>query len=360
MNDEFYIKRCFELAKKGMGLVNPNPMVGAVLVKDGKILAEGFHSHYGAPHAERNLFDGYSGDTTGATLYVNLEPCSHTKKQTPPCAPLVVEKKIKRLVISNIDPNPQVAGSGLDFIKSHKIEVTTGVLSEEGEKLNEVFFHWIKQQTPFIHLKSALTLDGKIALSNGESQWLTGETARLDSHIARAGASAILIGAETLRADNPSLTVRTGDSSYQPKRLIFTHSGKLDFNYKVFTDEHRDKTFIVTDSDMAFPWPGERVIRLQKTTDFDWPGFYEFCLNQKISSLFIEGGRSLFELFLKAQKVHRVSFYYTPRIMGEGMNVTPFSLSSKLDLMPKLINPELIHLGQDFKVTGRVLFPLAQ
>ena len=161
---ETFMRRCFELARLGLGQVSPNPMVGAVLVKNGKIIGEGWHTHHGAPHAEPACFAQATEDPTGATLYVNLEPCCHTKKLTPPCVPLVISKNIHKVVISNLDPNPQVAGQGVAQLRAAGIEVEVGVLEADGAELNEIFFHRMRTGRPFVHLKTAASQDGKTCL----------------------------------------------------------------------------------------------------------------------------------------------------------------------------------------------------
>jgi diaminohydroxyphosphoribosylaminopyrimidine deaminase/5-amino-6-(5-phosphoribosylamino)uracil reductase len=359
MNDEFYIKRCFELAKKAHGLVAPNPYVGAVIVKDQKIIGEGFHEAYGKAHAEVEAFKNCKVDTTGATLYVNLEPCCHTNKQTPPCLPLVLEKNIKRIVISNLDPNPHVSGQSVQRLKEAGLEVVEGILRAEGEELNEVFFHWMKTQTPFVHLKSAVTLDGKIAHPEGHSQWITGEGSRLDAHLGRMGASAIVIGAKTLRADNPSLTVRlpTTMTKKQPFRFVFSRELNFDLKSKVFTDEFKNQTFIITTSSKKNSWPENQILRLKPDSPFDWKSFNEFCAQLKLTSLWLEGGQEIYDLFLSSKNVHRLTLYYGAKIMGGNHSFTKALFSSNLACLPHLKNQSMTPLGLDFKISGQLIFP---
>lgn len=359
MNDEFYIKRCFELAKKAHGLVAPNPYVGAVIVKDQKIIGEGFHEAYGKAHAEVEAFKNCKVDTTGATLYVNLEPCCHTNKQTPPCLPLVLEKKIKRIVISNLDPNPHVSGQSVQRLKEAGLEVVEGILRSEGEEINEVFFHWMKTQTPFVHLKSAVTLDGKIAHPEGHSQWITGEGSRLDAHLGRMGASAIVIGAKTLRADNPSLTVRlpTSMTKKQPFRFVFSRELNFDLKSKVFTDEFKNQTFIITTSSKKNCWPENQILRLKPDSPFDWKSFNEFCAQLKLTSLWLEGGQEIYDLFLSSKNVHRLTLYYGAKIMGGNHSFTKALFSSNLACLPHLKNQSMTPLGLDFKISGQLIFP---
>ena len=352
---ELFMRRCFELARLGAGMVSPNPMVGAVLVKDGAIIAEGFHAKHGGPHAEAALFQHFpETNLSECTLYINLEPCSHTKKLTPPCAPQIIERKVKRVVISNIDPNPQVAGSGVKQLQAAGIEVITGVLEAEGEALNEIFFHRMRTQKPFITLKAASSLDGKIALNNGESKWITSSEARLDAHLGRLTHDAILIGAETLRRDNPALTVRLPGVSLekQPYRLILTASGKLPKDVQVFTDEHRHRTFVITHEETSIEsLPPQQVVKLSTLRPFPFEELYQKLASLGIHSLWLEGGSNLHTLFLSHKQVTKLQLYLAPKLMGQGLNLFDFKLGSISELI-QLRSSEVSLIGQDIKITG--------
>jgi diaminohydroxyphosphoribosylaminopyrimidine deaminase/5-amino-6-(5-phosphoribosylamino)uracil reductase len=354
---EYFMRRCFELARLGVGLVSPNPLVGAVIVKNGKIIGEGFHARHGFPHAEPSAFANATEDVTGATLYVNLEPCCHTKKLTPPCVPLVIEKKIKEVVICNLDPNPAVAGKGVELLKAAGIQVTTGVLETEGESLNEIFFHRMRTGLPFITLKSAATLDGKTAMPNGESKWITGEEARRDGHLGRLKHDAIMIGAETLRKDDPALTVRLIGKTIErmPYRLILTKSGNLPKNSQVFNDEFRHRTFVVTDAHTKIEaLPPQQVIRLATLEPFPFEEFYQKLSDLNIYSLWLEGGSTLHSLFLNERQVQRLVLYLAPKIMGEGKSLFHHQSSSLAEL-PRLDKMEVQMLGADLKISGRII-----
>lgn len=194
MTYETYIQRTFELAKRGLGKTWPNPLVGAVIVKNGKIIGEGYHKRHGLDHAEVDAIKNCTESPEGATIFVNLEPCCHTNKNTPPCAQRLIQEKIKKVVISNLDPNPLVNGQGIQLLKENGIEVEYGILSDLGEKLNEVFFFSQRNKAPFIHLKLASTLDGKISMPNGESKWITGPIAREYVHELRSGVRRLSLG----------------------------------------------------------------------------------------------------------------------------------------------------------------------
>ena len=209
MTDEYYMRRAIALAQKGEGQVSPNPLVGAVIVKDGKIIGEGYHEHYGQPHAERNALANCIQSPEGATIYVTLEPCCHHGKQ-PPCTDALLAAGIRRVVIGSKDPNPLVHGKGIRILREHGVEVTEQVLQDECDEMNEVFFHYIQTKLPFVILKYAMTLDGKIATYTGASRWVTGEAARAHVHRMRNRYHAIMVGVGTVLADDPMLTCRLG------------------------------------------------------------------------------------------------------------------------------------------------------
>ena len=216
--DEKYMRIALLLAEKAMGRTSPNPMVGALVVKGGRIVSRGYHRKAGEPHAEAIALAKAGRKAEGATLYVTLEPCSHTDKRTPPCTPLVLQRKVKRVVVSMVDPNPHVYGGGIKTLRKAGIDVVTGVLEAEAKKLNEAYVKYITTGMPFVTLKIAQTLDGKIATASGESKWITGEQARAEGHRLRNHNDAILVGINTILADDPSLTFRREASGVAGKR----------------------------------------------------------------------------------------------------------------------------------------------
>lgn len=341
------MRRSFELARRGLGQVSPNPLVGAVLVKDGKVIGEGHHERHGSQHAEPACFANATADPTGATLYVNLEPCCHTNKLTPPCAPMVIQKKVARVVIANLDPNPMVAGQGVKQLRDAGIDVVTGILEAEGVALNEIFFHRMRTGLPFVHLKTALSLDGKTAKSDGSSKWITGAESRLDSHWGRLAYDAIVIGAQTLRTDNPALTVRLPGVAVPrpPWRIVLTKSGKLPADAHIFTDEFKHRTLIVTEHVTKIDIPVE-VIRLSALDPFPFAEFYQQLALRGIHSLWLEGGAHLHQLFLSQKKVQRVTIYQAPVRLG------PEGLSGFLQPLPALKDTTTTLIGVDHKISG--------
>lgn len=217
-NDEHFMNLAILLARKGGGNVNPNPQVGAIIVNDGRIIGQGYHEKYGEAHAEINAFKSCIESPEGSTIYVTLEPCAHQGKQ-PPCFEAIIKNKVKRVVIGSLDPNPLVAGKGIEAMKKAGIDVSLKVLEKECKDLNKIFFHYVTQRTPYVMMKYAMTLDGKIATYKGQSKWITGEKARQKVHEDRSRFMAIMIGVETLLKDDPQLTARI-KNGINPIRII--------------------------------------------------------------------------------------------------------------------------------------------
>jgi diaminohydroxyphosphoribosylaminopyrimidine deaminase/5-amino-6-(5-phosphoribosylamino)uracil reductase len=350
MTNENYIQRTFELAKRGLGKTWPNPLVGAVIVKNGKIIGEGYHKRHGLDHAEVDAIKNCTESPEGATIFVNLEPCCHTNKNTPPCAQRLIQEKIKKVVICNLDPNPHVNGQGIQLLKENGIEVEYGILSELGEKLNEVFFFSQRNRAPFLHLKLASTLDGKISLPNGESKWITGPMAREYVHEMRSQHQAIIAGAETIRKDNPKLNVRLPDfTGEQPLRLIFTKSGRLPSEAQVFTDEIKNRTIIFSQNVIKFSHPSENIVLINNLSDA-----LNYLYEKKVISLFLEGGSSLATSFLSQGLINRLSLFLNPSLLGHGQNSLGDLGIEQLDQRPKLKDLESRWIDGDLLITGRI------
>jgi diaminohydroxyphosphoribosylaminopyrimidine deaminase/5-amino-6-(5-phosphoribosylamino)uracil reductase len=351
MTNEEWMRKTFALAILGLGTTWPNPLVGAIIVKDGRIIGEGFHHKAGLDHAEIEALKNCTESPEGATLYVNLEPCCHTNKQTPPCAQRLIKEKIKKVVISNLDPNPHVNGKGVELLKSHGIEVEHGVLKEKGEEINETFFYSQRNKLPFVHLKIASTLDGRIALPSGESQWISGLAARNHVHELRSQHQGVMIGAETLRKDNPKLNVRLpAFAGKQPMRIVFTKSGNLPPESNLFTDELKHQTFIYSETEIKFPFPSMQV-KIVKNLKEALEDLYE----KKFISLLLEGGSSLATSFMSQGLINRVSVYLNPSFLGAGPTaLSDFGLGY-LDERPRLTNIQSTKFGDDFYITGKLV-----
>ena len=319
--DEFYMKRALELAIKGVGMVNPNPMVGAVIVKDNKVIGEGFHEKYGHAHAERNAVKNAVEDIEGATVYVTLEPCAHYGK-TPPCVDLLIEKKVRKVVIGMLDPNPLVAGKSIKKLKENNIEVKVGVKEKECRKLNEVFIKYITTKKPFVIMKAGISIDGKIATSSGESKWITSERSRLHSHELRNRMSGIMVGINTVLSDDPSLTYRGEHKGKDPLRIIIDSTLKVPFESKVIKYNNNNTIVAcVENTDLIkkekLEKMGVKIIETKsKKGKVDLQEVVEKLGKEKIDSILLEGGGTLNFSALKEGIVDKVRFYIAPKIIG--------------------------------------------
>lgn len=311
-NDIKFMKRALSLAKKGGAFVSPNPTVGAVVVKNGKIISEGWHKKFGGPHAEVEALRDI--DVEGATLYVTLEPCCHHGK-TPPCTDLIIAKGIKKVVISSTDPFKKVSGKGIKILKKAGLEVESGILGKEAEELNEAFFTFHKKKRPFISLKSALSKDGMIAKNRNERTFLTSKEANEYSQILRSKHQAILVGSGTVLADNPHLGLR-GVEGNDPLRIILTKKD-LPKNLQIF----RDENYLI--------WNGT-IKALMKE-----------LYKRNIISVLVEGGQEIYKSFIKAKLVDKVYIYKTPHILGKDSIAFP-KISLKTQSVQKLGQDTLV------------------
>ncbi|WP_017728138.1 bifunctional diaminohydroxyphosphoribosylaminopyrimidine deaminase/5-amino-6-(5-phosphoribosylamino)uracil reductase RibD [Halalkalibacterium ligniniphilum] len=357
MNDEHYLKLAIQLAESARGQTSPNPLVGAVVVKDGQIVGMGAHLRAGEGHAEVHALNMAGEKAKGATIYVTLEPCSHYGK-TPPCAELVVEKGIARAVIATTDPNPKVSGRGIERLKAAGINVLVGVLKEEADKLNRVFYHYIKTRKPYVTLKSATTLDGKTATVSGKSKWITGEAARKDVHRYRHEHDGILVGIGTILADNPSLTTRLEHGGNHPIRIILDRQLRLPLDATVVTDGLAPTWVFTTEhGDVSRKEALEKAgVHVHVLTD-DTIGRLLSVLGEKgITSLFVEGGAEVNGSFLKERAVNRVITYFAPKLFGganaptavggEGVKEVEEALEVEIE--------EVTKVGDDIKVVSLV------
>lgn len=320
MEDIEYMHLAIELAKQGSGWVNPNPMVGAVIVKHGRIIGQGFHKKYGDLHAERNALADCQIPATGATLYVTLEPCCHHGR-TPPCTDAIIECGISRVVIGSFDPNPLVAGKGIAILRSHGIEVIENIAKEECDRLNQSFFHYIQDKTPYVVMKYAMTMDGKIATHTGSSQWITGPEARQRVHEDRHRHSAIMAGVGTILTDDPLLTCRL-ENSKNPLRIICDTSLRTPLGAKIVTTTDIAPTLIataITDTSRHQPYLDagcEIMVIRQKGTHIDLNSLMQKLGKKQIDSLLLEGGGTLNWSSLQSGIVNKVQAYVAPKLFG--------------------------------------------
>lgn len=323
--DEKFMKIALQEARKAKGYTHPNPAVGAVIVKNGKIIGKGYHKKAGMPHAEREAIKDAKSkgfDIAGSTMYVTLEPCCHYGR-TPPCTEAIIDSRIKRVVVATLDPNPQVAGKGVEILRKQGIQVETGILEKEARKLNEDFFVYIKEKRPFVHLKIAQTLDGKIATKTGSSKWITGEKARKFAHRLRKEATAVLVGVGTALADNPQLTVRNYPSKKQPLRVLIDKYLQTPPDYKIFDNNAKTVVFVAEDipEEQLKPFESKENIQIIKLPlkegRFDINDILRKLYELEVMHLLVEGGKSIVTEFITSGVYDKISLFIAPKLIGE-------------------------------------------
>ena len=340
MDDSSYMALAVELAERGVGWVSPNPLVGAVLVKDGCVIGRGWHERCGGLHAERAALADCREDPAGAVLYVTLEPCCHTGRQ-PPCTEAILAAGIRRVVVGSMDPNPLVAGKGVELLRTHGVEVETGVLREQCDALNPVFFHYIRTKRPYVVMKYAMTLDGKIATATGTSQWITGEAARRRVHRDRHRYRGILAGVGTVLSDDPlrtPLESRVVRTAGEAETILATCE---------------------TDGEKIAPYTaaGCQVWTLpEREGHVDLAALMDRLGTAEIDGVLLEGGGALNWAMLEAGLVQRVQAYIAPKLFGGGAAKSPVE-GAGVELPAQaahLRSPTVTRLGEDFLLEGEV------
>jgi len=369
--DFTFLRQALRLAAHGYGQTSPNPMVGAVLVKRGEIIGQGFHRRAGLPHAEIEALrdaERRGMNARGATLYVTLEPCC-TRGRTPPCTDAIVDAGIKRVVAAATDPNPKHAGHGFKLLRKAGISVITGILETEATRLNEAFNHWIVHRTPFVTVKAAMSLDGKIATRTGESKWITGEKARAYGMKLRQRADAVLVGVNTVLADDPALTLRSVpgcrlqvEDLRRPRRIVLDSEARTPLSARLVSDEFVALTTIVVSRSV----PAKRIAALRKrvrveiapvrngTLDLRW--LMRKLGREDVTSLLVEGGGEVNASFFFSHLAHRVAFFYAPKIIGgrdARKGVAGPGISDLKDAI-RLREAEYRWLGPDLLLNARV------
>lgn len=362
---EEYMRRALELARKGEGHTSPNPMVGCVVVKDGRIISEGYHEKYGEFHAERNALTRCTEDTAGADLYVTLEPCCHQGK-TPPCTDIIIEKKIARVFVGSMDSNPLVAGKGVQILRDHGIYVETGILDAECRKLNEVFYHYIATKTPFVVMKYAMTLDGKIACATGDSKWVTGEITRTQVHRMRGRYRGIMVGIGTVLADDPMLNCRV-EGGVDPVRIICDSNLHIPTESQIVKTASDIETIVACSQEALESERKQEKIRRLKEAGIQIIGtegahgvnlveLMKKLGGQNIDSILLEGGGTLNASALEDGIVNKVYAYIAGKLIG-GMDARSPVEGMGIDRMADAItlqNVEIEKLGDDFCIVGYV------
>ena len=360
MTDANYMQRAINLAEQGRGWTSPNPLVGCVIVKNGKIVAEGYHEKIGGWHAERNAILNSDTDLSGATAYVTLEPCCHHGR-TPPCSDLLIERGIKKVFIGSRDPNPLVSGKGAKQLRAAGIEVVEDFMREECDKLNPIFFHYIQTKRPYVLLKYAMTADGKIATSTGESKWITGETARTKVQQTRHQYSAIMVGVETVLADNPMLNARMPNAK-QPVRVVCDSQLRTPLDCQLVQTAKEYRTVIATvcedlqKIEQYRPLGVEVMVCKARNKRVDLDDLLQKLGEMQIDSLLIEGGSSLNFSALESSVVNRVHCYIAPKLVGGKQAKTPIGGEGIDDLSQavklKLVSMEMV--GEDILIEYEV------
>jgi len=336
--DEKFMREALRLARRGLGHTRPNPAVGCVLVKNGRILARGFHRRAGQPHAEVEALRALKNPASsrGATAYITLEPCS-TQGRTPPCTRALIEAGLARVVLGAIDPNPRHRGRAPAILRRAGLEVLTGVLADECAALNPEFHHAMTTGLPWVIAKCGMSLDGRLTRPPGESQWLTSPAARADAMKLRTRVDAILVGAATVRADNPSLTVRGQRGATQPWRVIWAPDRQPPQKAKLFTDAHRDRTLVLRHKSLR--------AALQALT------------RRGIQSVLVEGGGHTLGKLFDARLANEIAFYIAPLLAGGPTPAVGAHGISQSKEAPTLLNPNYSLLGDNLRISGKLGYP---
>jgi diaminohydroxyphosphoribosylaminopyrimidine deaminase / 5-amino-6-(5-phosphoribosylamino)uracil reductase len=361
--DEYYMMRAIKLARRGEGMVSPNPLVGAVIVKSGRIIGEGYHRRFGGPHAEIEALGRAGGSVRGATMHVTLEPCCHQGK-TPPCTESLIAAGLARVVVGTPDPNPLVSGKGLAILGRHGMETAVGVLADECARLNERFFTFMRTGIPFVTLKFAQTLDGRIACANGHSRWISSAPSLRFAHRLRALHDAVVVGVDTVIQDNPLLTVRLARGR-NPLRIVVDSALRIPPDAGILKDQDAAKTIIATTrrADAKTRTGLEGNGRELLTVDADRKGRVDLLKllselgRRGVSSVLVEGGSALITSVLKEQLANRLVAIIAPKIVGTGIDAVGDLGIRNMDDALVLTDRKVYRLGDDLIVDARFTRP---
>lgn len=365
MSDQEYIKLTLQLAAQGKALVSPNPLVGSIVVKDGEIVGCGYHRYDELKHAEAWALEEAGERARGATVYVNLEPCAHQGegKRTPPCAMALIEAGVKRVVVSMVDPNPRVNGLGFEQLREAGIEVVTSIMESEARRLNEKYVKFVTTALPFVHLKTACSLDGRIATRTEDSKWITGEQARAASQALRHEYDAILVGAGTVLADDPLLTDRTAQPRRKPLvRVVLDGSLRTPLDSQLVQTAHEFSTVIFSDRAMIsssrwaeFEAAGISLIGIDSDSGkLDLSQVLNALAAMQVTSLIVEGGSTVAGAFVERRLIDKATFFIAPKIIG-GREAIPAIGGTGFELLSEAIELEetvVSQHGNDLEITG--------
>ncbi|MEK5061845.1 bifunctional diaminohydroxyphosphoribosylaminopyrimidine deaminase/5-amino-6-(5-phosphoribosylamino)uracil reductase RibD [Paenibacillus shunpengii] len=363
MNDEFYMSLALDMAERAQGQTGINPVVGCVVVKDGRMVGLGAHLKRGTGHAEVHALNMAGSEAEGSTVYVTLEPCSHYGK-TPPCSERLISEKVKRVVVACEDPNPQVAGKGFDMLRRHGIEVKVGVLRDRARRLNEKFIKYITTGLPFVTLKTASTLDGKIATKSGDSKWISNEQAREHIHMLRHRHQGIMVGVETVIADNPELTTRLSIDGISPIRIVVDSKLRIPIDTKLVRDGNAKTLILTTDEaeaerEQVLESYGVQVIRCGPGPRVDLLTAMSLLGEMEIGSILLEGGGTLNGAMLEAKLIDRLLMFIAPKIVGgyETPGSFRFEGVDRMNDAIQLNKLEVETIGDNICVTGLPVWP---
>ena len=352
--DEQYMNRALTLAKKGLGKTKTNPMVGAVLVKDGRIIAEGYHHGFGMDHAEVDCLKQVEESSRGGTMYLTLEPCSHYGK-TPPCVVAIERAGIARVVVGTLDPNPKVAGRGVGALEAAGIQVDVGVLEDACQSLNRAFFTSILTHTPYVICKFATTLDGKIATDTGESQWITSEEARKDGHKLRGAVDGILVGTNTVIKDNPRLSNRSGEGG-DPTRIILDRRGAVDLDFHVYDGTQPTIVYTTYMDEAKIKTLRERGVVVEvmkeKKGKLDLHAILKDLYAKDMGRILVEGGGRLHGSLIHEDLVDEFALYLAPTLFGGGKDAVAGRAIATLSERRDFVFDEVKMLGPDLFIGG--------
>jgi diaminohydroxyphosphoribosylaminopyrimidine deaminase/5-amino-6-(5-phosphoribosylamino)uracil reductase len=358
--DEDYMRLALRLANKGLGQTSPNPMVGAVIVKNNRIIGQGYHHHYGGKHAEINAIENAREDISGATMYVTLEPCCHYGK-TPPCVEAIIKSGIGKVVIGTLDPYPSMSGRSVEILNQHGIETRVGVLEEECRSLNEAYLKYITSGLPLVTVKFAQTLDGRIATSTGSSQWISSSASRRLAHKLRTYNDAVMVGAGTILTDNPQLTVRLVRGR-NPTRIVLDSRLRIPLEAEVLTEQESAPTIMVTTAGAdekklaALRRMGIEVLVAHEDErgEVDLNHLLEMLGKRGISSVLVEGGAETITSLLRLNLVDRLTVIVAPKIMGKGIEAVGELTITDVSQTLKLSFRRTYRMGEDLIIEARV------
>jgi diaminohydroxyphosphoribosylaminopyrimidine deaminase/5-amino-6-(5-phosphoribosylamino)uracil reductase len=360
LNDELYMRKALALARKGLGKTSPNPMVGAVIVKRGRIIGQGYHRRFGGPHAEIEAIKGAKGSINGATLYVTLEPCCHAGKKTPPCLDTLLKYDLKRAVIGTIDPNPQVSGRSVKALQKKGIDTKVGLLDEECRKLNETYFKYIQTAMPFITLKFAQTLDGRIATLTGDSRWISSKKSLDWAHRLRSQHDAVMVGVGTVLKDDPQLTVRL-TRGRDPVRVVADSRLRTPLGAQILKEQDIAQTIVATtkgadlEKQIAIKALGVDVLVLpeDRVGEVNLTELLKKLGQRNISSILVEGGATTITSFIRQGLVDKLVVIVAPKILGKGLEAVGDLGIREISRSFKLTFDKAYRKGEDLIVEAK-------